>query len=261
VWEDFNILFDKKVTVKKMPKTRILVSSAHKRFGGIRAIDGVSLEISEGDIYGLIGPNGSGKTTLINVISGVYQLDSGEVQVDGKKITGQSPYADCFHCLTRSFQIPKLWSKLSVLSNLMIAAMGKNATLNLSEAKEKALQMLDRLDLGRLMNEPANTLSGGQLKLLEFGRALVHNSKVILLDEPFAGVFPNMQPMLIEIMQGRARTGTSFLVVSHVISRIAEVSDRLGVLNRGRLIAEGTPAEVFRDKSVIEAYLGGKGVA
>jgi len=244
-----------------MYSTRVIVSRVYKKFGGATALDGVTLKIAEGEVYGLVGPNGSGKTTLINVISGLIQPDLGEVLIEGKKINGQPPYAECFRSLSRSFQIPKPWSKLSVLSNLMIPAMCKGDGVNLNEAKEKALQMLDRLQLTRLMNEPANTLSGGQLKLLEFGRALITSSDVILLDEPFAGISPGLQPVLIDMIRERAKTGTSFLVVSHIISTIVQSADRVGVMARGKLVVEGKPGEALSSKLAIEEYLGGKVVA
>ncbi len=235
----------------------LTVSRVSKRFGGIVALNGIDLDIADGEIFGLMGPNACGKTTLINVISGFYQPDSGTIQIHGQAVNNKPPYADCFRCLSRSFQIPKLWPRLNVLSNLMISAMGKDASLKLGEAREKALRFLDKIELRHLEHEPASTLSGGQSKLLETGRAMITDADVILLDEPFAGVAPSLLPSLIEMIKERAKEKTSFLVVSHIISGIVDVSDKVGVMSEGRLIAEGKASDVFRTEIVVETYLGG----
>ncbi len=229
-----------------------------KRFGGIIAVDNVTLTIMEGEIYGLIGPNGAGKTTLLNLISGLHQPDRGEIVFNGIKISHQPPYSDAYKQMARTFQIPKLWKKLDVYSNLIIAGYGKTNGGNGEEIRREASNVLRFLGLEHVAQLPAGKLSGGQAKLLEIGRALMCNPKLLLLDEPFAGVSPAMVQKLTDYLKAISREkGVSILIISHIISKLVEIVERIGVMHAGRLIAEGDPSEVLIDKSVVEAYMGG----
>jgi len=237
------------------------VNNVTKRFGGITAVEKVSISIKAGEIYGLIGPNGSGKTTLLNLISGIHKPDEGLIYFDGFKLNFLPPYDKRFRKMTRTFQIPKLWKKLDVFTNLLVAGYGKSPSANKETLKEKAYYILDFLDMNHLARVPASKLSGGQAKLLEFGRALMSDAKLILLDEPFAGVSPALIHKQIElILTLRKEKNTAFLIISHIISTVVALADKIGVMSNGRLIAEGKAEEVLSSRSVIEAYLGGFGV-
>lgn len=235
----------------------IEVEDVSKRFGGIQALDGVTLSLHSGEIYGLIGPNGSGKTTLINVISGFHDTDSGSVKINGVKVNGLPPYAYPYRGLARTFQTPKLWSRLSVLENLLVASYGKRGSLIQKDIKNRIEEFLEYFEMSRISKLSASKISFGQAKLLEFGRAVLSGAKIILLDEPFAGVSPSIIPRQIKLIKSLQANGFAFLIVSHIISTITEVSDKVGVMNEGKLIAEGKAEEVLELKDVIEAYLGG----
>jgi ABC-type branched-chain amino acid transport systems, ATPase component len=232
-----------------------------KRFGGIIAVENVTITIMEGEIYGLIGPNGAGKTTLLNLISGIYAPDEGEIVFNGVRISNRPPYSDAYKQMVRTFQIPKLWKKLDVYSNLIIAGYAKAKKRDSGEIRREALNILRFLGLEHAINMPAGKLSGGQAKLLEFGRALMCNPKLLMLDEPFAGVSPAIMQKQIEFLKMiKKERGVSVLIVSHIISKLVEIVNRVGVMHAGRLIAEGVPSEVLVDKAVIEAYMGGSNV-
>lgn len=233
------------------------VDNVSKKFGGLKALDNVRLYIKQGEIYGLIGPNGSGKTTLINLISGFYAPDRGMIKIQGVRVDGLPPYAKGYESLARTFQIPKLWSRLSVIQNLYLAGYAKIRNAKETDIRERVKEFLDSFDINKISELSASKVSGGQAKLIEFGRAMVSAAKIILLDEPFAGVAPHLVARQIEWIKMRKTQGTSFLVTSHIISTLAAVCDRLGVMHEGRLIAEGQPEEVLRSKQVIQAYLGG----
>jgi branched-chain amino acid transport system ATP-binding protein len=233
-----------------------------KRFGGVVSVDNVSLTLAEGEIYGLIGPNGAGKTTLINLISGIYKPDGGEIFFNGVEISNQPPYSDAYKQMARTFQIPKLWKKLDVYSNLIIAGYGKANGRDERKIRSDVAKILRFLGLEHVAHMPAGRLSGGQAKLLEFGRALMCNPKLLLLDEPFAGVSPTiMQKQMEYIHMIRKEKGVAVIIVSHIISELVEIVDRIGVMHTGRLIAEGKPTQVLADEAVIEAYLGGSHVS
>jgi branched-chain amino acid transport system ATP-binding protein len=250
--------------------TRILsVQQVSKSFGNLRALDGISIDVAEGKVSILIGPNGSGKTTLINVISGLYSPDSGRILFEDKEVTGLPPYKLYDMGMARTFQIPALFWKLTVLENLLIAEKGnpgegflrslltrfwKNKEI---EATEKASRILELLGLSRLWNQPAYLLSGGQMKLVEIGRALMSNAHLLLLDEPVSGVNPTLaHEIFSRILKLRDEFGLTFFIVEHRLDIALKYVDEIFAMALGRLIASGLPNEVMSNKQVIEAYLG-----
>jgi len=249
---------------------RILsVQQVSKSFGNLRALDGISIDVAESKVSILIGPNGSGKTTLINVISGLYSADSGKILFEDRDVTGVPPYKLYDLGMARTFQIPALFWKLTVLENLLIAEKGnpgehflkslltrfwKNKEM---EATERASKILDLLGLSRLWNQPAYLLSGGQMKLVEIGRALMSNAKLLLLDEPVSGVNPTLaHEIFSRILKLRDEFGLSFFIVEHRLDIALKYVDEIFAMALGKLIASGLPDEVMNNKRVIEAYLG-----
>lgn len=237
------------------------IKNVSKSFGGLRAVDRLSLTIREGEIYGLIGPNGAGKTTLLNLISGIYKPDEGEILFNGVRISGKPPYSPHYRPIARTFQIPKLWRRLDVLSNLMVAGYGKSDG-DVEKLRDRAYKLLRLLGMEHVANYPASKISGGQAKLLEFGRALMTEARLLILDEPFAGVSPAlMQKQMELVIKMKEEKKISAIIVSHIINKLTELVDRIGVMHGGRLIAEGEPRFVLADTTVIEAYMGGSNVA
>ena len=245
------------------------VHELKKSFGSLHALDGISFDLSSGQVSILIGPNGSGKTTLINVITGLYKPDSGIVNFLGRNITGLPPHKLYNMGISRTFQIPSLFTHLTVLENLLVAQKGNPGESFLkSPVKrcwdeyerrtiEKASRVLDLLGLRGLWNVPSSYLSGGQMKLVEIGRALMSDAKLLLLDEPVSGVNPTLaHEIFSRILKLRDELGLSFLIVEHRLDIALRYVDEIFAMALGRLIASGLPDEVLNDKRVIEAYLG-----
>ncbi len=241
-----------------------------KAFGGLRAVDDVSLSMTRGAITGLIGPNGAGKTTLFNTIAGAYAPTAGTIHFEGQSIEGKAPYQIYRSGIARTFQIPRPFGALSVLENVMLAPLGQLGEQfwnNLirpgrirrqeQENRDKAVQVLDFLNLTRLADEPARNLSGGQLKLLELGRTLMSDPKLILLDEPGAGVNPTLLGQITERIVELNRRGISFLIIEHNMDMVMNLCRPVVVMAGGRLLMQGEPEEVRRDPRVLDAYLGG----
>jgi len=228
-----------------------------KDFGKLRAVDNLSLNLEEGEIRGLIGPNGSGKTTLINLLTGVYKPTSGEVYFSGKRIDRLPPEDITHEGIMRTFQIARLFGDMTVLENMLIPAFTQGASKR--DASHRANELLDFCLLGRLSNEPARNLSGGQGMLLQIVRGFMRQPlRLYFLDEPFAGVHPAIKDVMIETIQKMNREeGVTFLVVSHELTVVRRLCNRISVLHAGRLISEGTMKEVANDPLVIDSYLGG----
>jgi len=306
------------------------VEKVRKSFGNLHALDGVSLDIEKGKISILIGPNGSGKTTLINVISGLYRPDSGKVIFQGKEATGLAPYELYNQGLARTFQIPALFWKLTVLENLLVAGrknpgegffksrqdflspwldttagwqlihglavmkklIRKRSLVNRlfrqrsmirfleqlyaagvkpwrnfftlawiegeKEATQKAGRILNLLGLSRFWNQPAYLLSGGQMKLVEIGRALMAGAKLLLLDEPVSGVNPTLaHEIFSRILRLRDELGITFFIVEHRLDIALRYVDQMFAMAFGQVIASGPPDQVMKNTRVMEAYLGG----
>jgi branched-chain amino acid transport system ATP-binding protein len=241
-----------------------------KRFGGIRAVDGATFGVTEGSIAALIGPNGAGKTTLFNVITGFYRGDRGSVRFENEQIFRRPPYEIAKLGMVRTFQITKALAAMPVIDNMTLAApdqpgeLFRNIVLRPGavrrrerEVHEQAMELLEIFNLTKLAGEYAGTLSGGQRKLLELARALMTRPKLLLLDEPMAGINPTLGLRLLEHMQRlRREEGVSFLFVEHDMEVVMNHSDRVVVMAEGRVIADGEPHEVREDKRVIDAYLG-----
>lgn len=248
----------------------LVVEDVVKRFGGLVALDGVSLGVPEGSITGLIGPNGAGKSTLFDCITGVYRPDEGEIRLDGEPIQGLSPNAVAARGLGRTFQTPKTFRGMSVRENLAFAATGQTGERALGalfrggqvRAEEREIQAtvdetLEFLELDHLAEEYASGLSGGQRKLLELGRVLMMDPQIILLDEPIAGVNPSLSEELLDRLVALNERGRTILFIEHDMDVVMEYSDRVVVLHNGQTLAVGPPHIVQADERVIDAYLGG----
>ena len=228
-----------------------------KRFGGLTALDNVSFEIESGELVGLIGPNGSGKTTFLNVLSGFYVPDAGSAWFLGRPINGREPSELASKGIARSFQVTKIFRKISVLDNLLVPGLTDWA-MGREKAVEKATEILDKLELDRLIHDRAENLSGGQAKLLEFGRIMMLDPKLVLLDEPFGGVHPTLKRLMHDIIRDWNANGTSIILISHDMGSIFDLCQRIVALQNGRVIASGPPQEVRSDPAVVGAYLGTK---
>ena len=232
------------------------IASVGKWFGGVAALDNVSFSVDTKSVVGLIGPNGSGKTTLLNVINGVFAADQGSVQLGDVSISSRRPYDLAALGLSRTFQSARVFSTLSVLQNLFIPLLHQSA-LDRRSASPRANELLVLVGLEKQATATASELSGGQQRLLEFARALVTRPRLILMDEPFAGVHPEIKGLLIRcIRETVQREGASFLIVSHEVPDLVAMSDVMVCLVEGKVAAMGQPGEVIRDERVVEGYLG-----
>ncbi len=241
-----------------------------KEFGGLHAVDDVTFEVCRGTITGLIGPNGAGKTTTFNTVAGVYKPTAGRIVFDGQDITGHHSYETFRRGLVRTFQIPRPFGEMTVLENLMVVPMGqvgesfwnnwfRNDAVWRQERqiRDQAIEILEFLNLVHLGEEAANNLSGGQQKLLELGRALMSEPKMILLDEPGAGVNPTLLGEIVERISVLNQRGITFLIIEHNMDLVMTLCDPILVMANGALLMEGTADEVQSDERVLEAFLGG----
>jgi branched-chain amino acid transport system ATP-binding protein len=233
-----------------------------KRFGGLVAVDGLSMSVPRGQIRGLIGPNGSGKTTTVNVLSGLYRPDVGEIHLCGQRTDQLRPHQITACGVARTFQISKLFGNMTVLENVLLpalAALDRGSHRPLAEIREKGRQLLDFVTLDRMRHAQARELSGGQSMLVQIARALmIHPLHLILMDEPFAGVHPTIRDIIMEaIIRMNRDEGVTFLIVSHEMAELRRLCQQVTVMDEGRRIAEGTLEEVANDPIVLEAYLGG----
>jgi ABC-type branched-subunit amino acid transport system ATPase component len=232
-----------------------------KSFGGIKAINGVSLTVREGDFLGLIGPNGSGKTTLFNLISGHIQSDSGRIVYKGKKIMGLKSHQICHLGIARTFQVPRPFGTMSVVENVMMAALFGPTGVESSEdaAREEALKYLEFVGLDADSYMMPSELTAGNLRRLELARAIATRPKLLLLDECMSGL--NAEEVAkgsLILKRIHEEMGVTIIWVEHVLSAIMKLVHRVVVLDSGKIIAEGDPSTVSKDPGVIEAYLGGK---
>jgi ABC-type branched-subunit amino acid transport system ATPase component len=244
----------------------LAVEDVVRGFGSVRAVDGATLSVEPGSITGLIGPNGAGKSTLFNCISGFLRPQGGRVLLDGNRIDRRPAHRIARAGLVRTFQTPRALTRMTVLENVVLAAphhpgerlgLGWAGRRREHEALVRASELLELVRLDGHAGALAGTLSGGQRKLLDLVRALMTEPRILLLDEPMAGVSPALRVELLEhILALRQRDGITLLIVEHDLDFVMRACDRVVVMNGGRVIAEGTPEEVRRDEKVVDAYLG-----
>jgi ABC-type branched-subunit amino acid transport system ATPase component len=233
-----------------------------KRFGGLVAVDGLTMAVPRGQIRGLIGPNGSGKTTTVNVLSGLYRPDDGEIHLCGQRTDRLRPHEITACGVARTFQISKLFGHMTVLENVLLpalAALDRGSRRPMAEIRDRGRQLLDFVTLDRMRHDLARELSGGQSMLVQIARALmVQPLHLVLMDEPFAGVHPTIRDIIMEaIIRMNRDAGVTFLIVSHEMAELRRLCQQVTVMDDGRRIAEGTLDEVANDPVVLEAYLGG----
>lgn len=242
-----------------------------KQFDGVKAVDNLFLEIEKGSITALIGPNGSGKTTAFNLITGFLKPDLGKILFNGKDIAGHAPHRIFHYGMGRTFQNIRLFPQMSVLDNILIgleykhgeglwAALTRSKKMLAEEQKniEKAKELIKLVGLESKIDSLAGDMSHGQRRLLEIARTIGADSDFYLLDEPTAGVFPNTIPKLIDIIRDMKSRGKTILFIEHNLKVVMEISDKVIVLDSGRKIAEGTPAEIQANEKVLNAYMGKK---
>jgi branched-chain amino acid transport system ATP-binding protein len=232
------------------------VTDLNKRFGGLHVLKDVNFEINGPELIGLIGPNGAGKTTLTNVLDGAIKPNSGTVYLNGERIDQYSPFQVARAGLGRTFQVTRAFRRMTVLENLMVPALAFDHGFSRRELENKAREVLNFLTIDHLTNEHAQSLSGGQQKLLELGRLLMLEADVIILDEPFAGVHPKLMEIIYRYIRRVNDEGKAIILISHQMDSIFSLCKRLLVLNYGDLIADGDPEAVKNDPVVKKAYLG-----
>jgi neutral amino acid transport system ATP-binding protein len=248
----------------------LVVRNVYKHFGGIQAVNGASFSVKRGSITALIGPNGAGKTTLFNLVTGFYKPDAGEILYEEESIFRKPPYAVARRGMVRTFQITKALAAMPVIDNMLLATSrhpGENLVTLFArpaatrarekDAQDRARELLETFNLHTKADDYAGTLSGGQRKLLELARALMSEPKMVLLDEPMAGINPTLGRRLLEHMERlRTEEGVTFLFVEHDMDVVMNHSDEVVVMALGKVIAHGPPEQVRSDQRVIDAYLG-----
>lgn len=243
------------------------LSGVSKHFGGLQAVDDLTFAIHRGQITGLIGPNGAGKSTVFNLISGIVASDSGSIKLDDLELVGSTPDHIARAGIGRTFQAPRAFLGMTVLENVLATADSPGERLwkaivggyrdEEAVIEARALELLDMVGLDGNPHQPSEELSGGELRLLEIARQLVREPQILLLDEPTAGVSPSLQDRLAEVLSELQSSGLTLLVVEHNLGFLLSLAESVLVLDRGRLLAHGTPEKIRADERVVSAYLGG----
>jgi branched-chain amino acid transport system ATP-binding protein len=239
--------------------TAILVAEKLSRnFGGIQAIDDLSFALNEGEIVALIGPNGAGKTTLVNLLTGVVRPSSGRIRFEGEDVTAQRPFQSARRGLARTFQIVQPFPKMTVLENVAAGALFGGERPSVTDAMAVARQQLEFMELASFADRPASALTLAGRKRLELAKSLAMGPKVLMLDEVNAGLNSSEIDGALRLIRRIAERGVTILVIEHLMKVVMSLAERVLVLHHGKLIAEGSAANMVRDKNVIEAYLGEK---
>ena len=252
-----------------MSNNLISVNNLKKSFGGLKAVDVQELSFKEGELTSIIGPNGAGKTTFFDLISGFQNADSGSIFLKNKDISNSQPYKIARMGMVRTFQLTKVFDRMTVMENLLFSGSSiKNDSflrsfikLNSqksyeSNLREKANEIMNDLNIGHMANSYARELSGGQKKLLELARSIINEPEILLLDEPLAGVNPKLAEDILSLIKKLSDSGITIIMVEHNIEAVMKISERIVVLAEGSLISDGIPNEIRTDSNVIEAYLG-----
>jgi neutral amino acid transport system ATP-binding protein len=252
-----------------MSNNLISVNNLKKSFGGLKAVDVQELSFKEGELTSIIGPNGAGKTTFFDLISGFQNADSGSIFLKDKDISNAQPYKIARMGMVRTFQLTKVFDRMTVMENLLFSGSNiKNDSflrsfiklnsqkLYESNLREKANEIMNDLNIGHMSNSYARELSGGQKKLLELARSIINEPEILLLDEPLAGVNPKLAEDILSLITKLSDSGITIIMVEHNIEAVMKISERIVVLAEGSLIADGIPNEIRTNSNVIEAYLG-----
>ena len=252
-----------------MSNNLISVNNLKKSFGGLKAVDVQELSFKEGELTSIIGPNGAGKTTFFDLISGFQDADSGSIFLKDKDISNSQPYKIARMGMVRTFQLTKVFDRMTVMENLLFSGSDiKNDSflrsfiklnsqkLYENSLREKANEVMNDLNIGHMANSYARELSGGQKKLLELARSIINEPEILLLDEPLAGVNPKLAEDILSLITKLSDSGITIIMVEHNIEAVMKISERIVVLAEGSLIADGIPNEIRTDNNVIEAYLG-----
>lgn len=230
------------------------IKNLHKRFGGVHALRGLDIEVPTNSVLGVIGVNGSGKSTMLNCICGMYAPSDGSIKVSDKSVTNMRPDEIASAGVGRTFQVPKVFNRMTLVDNMIVPAL--SSSMSDAELHQEAIRYLKRVNLDKLQNNYAEELSGGQQKLLELSRLMMVRPKLVLLDEPFAGVNPTLCLEMISHIEAMVKEGATIVLVSHDLTSIYKLSNHIIALNEGQIIAEGGPDDIKSNQQVIDAYLG-----
>lgn len=230
------------------------VSDLDKSFGGLKALDGITVSVPRNSITSVIGPNGSGKTTFLNCINGIYVPERGRITFRGRPLVGLKPHVIARLGVGRTFQISRVFKKISVIENVLAPVLNSNRSNE--DLRTEAVALLERVGMADMKDHLGEELSGGQQKLLELLRAWIADSDLILLDEPFAGVHPELKGLFYEEIRDMKDRGKTFVLISHDMKSVYALSDEIIVFDLGRIIARGSEQDIKSNEKVIEAYLG-----